>query len=166
MAKDNPLVKRDERGRLLPGSVNNPRGRPPTGLSLGELGREMLGRNDHAGTRALLKFAFDVAMGQPLSYDVEYLRKCAAARDAGVPEPAPPDHGQVVVPDVKERLYALNWLASWLFEKPVQREDVTSGGQAVSGAPPPGLRALSTDDLRSLVEIRRKVLAAGDSSSE
>lgn len=150
-----PRPMRDARGRLLPGCAPiNPHGRPRTGLAWAEAIREAMEARDGQLKKQLVQMLVQYAARQPLSCDVEYLRRCAAARKAGEPEPEPPDQGAVVLPTVAESMKALELLLSYWAEKPVARVDATSGDlplQAGEGRP-----VLGEADLRALTEIGRR----------
>lgn len=148
-------TKRDERGRLLPGSVNNPKGRPRTGLAWGEAIREFMERDDRRFMRELLALLAHYATRQPLSCDVEYLRACALARSKNEPEPPPSSRGEVVLPTVGESMRAIELFLAWAYEKPAERHDVV----ARSESPQVDYSAMTAEELEALEAIHRSVLA-------
>lgn len=153
-------VKRDARGRLLPGSVNNPRGRPPTGIAFHELARDLMGQHDGARTRAMFDMVFRVAMGWPIYKDVAYMRRCEQAIDAGQPVPPPPDSGEVVVPTPEQQADAREFLAKWAFQRLPERTDVTSGEEPVSAGA--GILADASPETRRMAFDVYKRLQSGE----
>lgn len=130
----------------------NPAGRPRTGLALSEAIRARL---DPDTLNELITVALDVALGRPLSRDVEWVRENAARRRRNEPPLPPPANGMVEQPSIAEQMKAMEWLATWArFEKAPTQLEVSPGPQYDAAA-------LSTEELRALAAARAKMLAAG-----
>lgn len=156
MADSVPVkILRDRHGRLLPGSVMNPRGRPRTGLALAEAIREVAG--DPATLRELIRLALDVAFGRAVCIDAEWQRQCGEARRKGEPLPPRPDKGEVIQPNMSQIQAAWEFLGTWGFRRPPQEVEVASTGN--EGEPRADYGRLSEAELDALEALHRK--AAG-----
>lgn len=153
-------VKRDARGRLLPGSVCNPKGRPPTGIAFHELARDLMGEHDGARSKAMFGMVYRVAMGWPIYKDIAYMRQCELAIDRGEPPPPPPASGEVIIPTPEQQSDAREFLAKYSFQRVPERQDVTSGDEPVTGGVL-DTRALSPEDKRTMFEVAKKLLPSG-----
>jgi hypothetical protein len=150
-------ARRDERGRLLPGGVNNPRGRPPTGMALAEMLREAGGAHERLMAMSLL--AYDIALGlpipvAPLEWHAERARR---AREGLPPPPMALADGtpvEVRVPTIQQMLAAMAWIGPTGFQRPAVSLDITSAGQ-----PAADYQALTQDELDALEVVRLRVLA-------
>lgn len=147
------LPARDAKGRVLPGSSLNPKGRPRTGFALAEMIREVAG--EPTTMRELVALVLDVAFGRPVALDGDYLNACAAARKAGLPLPPRPTQVECIQPSIAEMQRAWEFLATWGFQKPATALEISSGAE------PPLLdyKKLSLEELAQLETTLRK--AAG-----
>lgn len=111
---------RDAKGRLLKGTVLNPKGRPKTGTAFAEAVRE------HVDPLELIRIALAIARGEPAVQDLQYLRQKAEAEARG--EAAPVIEGVGVVwPSMSDRQHALNFLRDSGWQKPTQQVEITHG---------------------------------------
>lgn len=151
----NPPPLRDARGRLLPGGGSiNPKGRPRSGLALGEMIREVAG--EPTTMRELVALVLDVAFGRPVVLDGDYLRACRDARLRGESPPARPNQVESIQPNIAEMQRAWDWLATWGFQKPTTTLEINGGD---GSAPALDYSKLSPVELDALEATLRK--AAG-----
>lgn len=143
----NPLVPRGPHGRLLPGNLNNPSGRPRTGTSFTMMIRE------HVPLDTLLEQTYLMALGHPMIKDLTYLREQVRCQREGLPPPEPPSHlDDPIYPTQTERLNAIKFLIEWGYQKPVQQIEMTT-----STAPVLDLSKLSQEELDDYERIQRKM---------
>jgi len=138
---------RRHNGRLIPGGGPlNPKGRPRAGTALTEMIREQVDPSE------LGRIAMDLARGLPVIQDLEWLRKKADAERAGLP--APEIRGvEVVWPTQSDRLRALEFLATWGYQKPAEKHEFT-----VDRAGAPDYSKLTDEELDLLERAHNKAL--------
>ena len=147
-------VRRDARGRLLPGGAAlNPKGRARSGLALAEMIREVAG--DPVIMRELVARVLDVAFGRPVPLDGDWVLACRDARRRGTPEPPRPTTIEHIQPNMTQIQAAWDWLATWGFQKPTQVLEINQPVEA----PALDYSKLSLDELAQLEATLRK--AAG-----
>ena len=139
-------VKRDDRGRLLPGSVNNPVGRPPSPLALTEIARRKL------PAEQLVNIFLRIAQGQPLTSYIDPETKRVVVTDGAPPEGA--TAVSVVLPTTPEQLRAAEFLWDKI-EPPSKNVDLTVKDGRPRG---PDFSKMSPEQLDKYVELSRQML--------
>lgn len=136
-------TSRDERGRLLPGSVNNPRGRPPSPFALTEAVRA------RATNAEVASWFIGIARGEPLYRYVDEAGKTRVCIGD------PPEGAKVIDmqwPSVAERIRAAEWVADRVEPRPKQLDVQVSGGTR------PDFSRMSTEQLDRYVELTSELV--------